>query len=77
MAHNYKQQGKSVLLLKPSLDDRFGADDIKSRAGLQQEASRKHNLYLLRNCRLLSMNIYVVVLLLNHSFINLFHLFID
>ncbi len=38
VAHNYKQQGKKVLLLKPSLDDRFGKDDIRSRAGLQQEA---------------------------------------
>lgn len=38
VAHNYKQQGKKVLLLKPALDTRFGKEEIKSRAGLQQEA---------------------------------------
>jgi len=45
VAHNYKQQGKRVLLLKPSLDDRFGADDIKSRAGLQQEVRTQTSFY--------------------------------
>jgi thymidine kinase len=34
VAHNYKSQGKRVLLLKPRLDTRFGAGDIVSRAGL-------------------------------------------
>jgi len=38
VAHNYKSQGKSVLLLKPEMDTRFGVDKIKSRAGLHQEA---------------------------------------
>ena len=38
VAYNYKQQGKRVLLLKPALDSRFGAEKIKSRAGLEQEA---------------------------------------
>lgn len=38
VAHNYKQQGKKILLLKPALDDRFGQPFIKSRAGLQKEA---------------------------------------
>jgi thymidine kinase len=38
VAHNYQQQGKTVLLLKPRLDDRFGATTIRSRAGLVKEA---------------------------------------
>jgi thymidine kinase len=38
VAHNYRSQGKKVLLLKPRLDDRFGAAAIASRAGLQAEA---------------------------------------
>jgi len=36
VAHNYKLQGKSVLLIKPILDDRFG-EKIKSRCGLESE----------------------------------------
>lgn len=38
VSHNYKQQGKRVILIKPKLDTRFGAGAIKSRAGLEQEA---------------------------------------
>ena len=38
VAHNYKQQGKKIILIKPELDDRFGYSLIKSRAGLQSEA---------------------------------------
>ncbi len=38
VAHNYRQQGKQVLLLKPELDSRFGKSHIKSRAGLEMEA---------------------------------------
>jgi thymidine kinase len=38
VAHNYKSQGKRVLLLKPRLDVRFGAAEITSRAGLSAEA---------------------------------------
>jgi thymidine kinase len=38
VAHNYRAQGKRVMLLKPKLDDRFGAGDIASRAGLRAEA---------------------------------------
>lgn len=38
VAHNYRSQGKKVLLIKPRLDDRFGAGAIASRAGLQAEA---------------------------------------
>ncbi len=38
VAHNYRQQGKDVLLMKPQLDDRFGEGQIKSRAGLEMSA---------------------------------------
>ncbi len=37
VAHNYRKQGKRVALLKPALDDRFGRDLIRSRAGIEQE----------------------------------------
>jgi thymidine kinase len=36
VAHNYRSQGKRVILLKPSLDDRFGRETIASRSGLQK-----------------------------------------
>ncbi len=38
VAHNYRQQGKKILLLKPLLDSRFGAEKIKSRSGLETKA---------------------------------------
>lgn len=38
VAHNYRQQGKEILLLKPELDTRFGREQIKSRAGLEMTA---------------------------------------
>lgn len=38
VAHNYRQQGKKVLLMKPDLDTRFGKRQIKSRAGLEMQA---------------------------------------
>jgi thymidine kinase len=38
VAHNYRKQGKRVLLLKPRLDDRFGSQCIASRSGLQAPA---------------------------------------
>ncbi len=38
VAHNYRKQGKQVLLLKPRLDTRFGAATIASRSGLEAEA---------------------------------------
>lgn len=38
VAHNYRQQGKKVLIAKPALDTRFGKKEIASRAGLVQEA---------------------------------------
>ena len=38
VAHNYQQQGKKVVILKPELDVRFGAWTVKSRAGLEKKA---------------------------------------
>ncbi|CAM2008152.1 thymidine kinase [Acanthopleuribacter pedis] len=38
VAHNYQQQGKKALLLKPELDDRWAASTIRSRAGLEKPA---------------------------------------
>jgi len=38
VAHNYRKQGKRVLLVKPRLDTRFGAGKISSRSGLEADA---------------------------------------
>jgi thymidine kinase len=38
VAHNYRQQGKKIVLMKPDLDTRFGKERIKSRAGLEMQA---------------------------------------
>ena len=38
VAHNYRKQGKRVLLVKPKLDVRFGSDKISSRSGLEAQA---------------------------------------
>ncbi len=38
VAHNYRQQGKKIILLKPEMDTRFGKEQIKSRAGLEMAA---------------------------------------
>ncbi|MDQ3366595.1 MAG: thymidine kinase [Myxococcota bacterium] len=38
VAHNYRKQGKRVLLVKPRLDVRFGRAKISSRCGLEAEA---------------------------------------
>lgn len=38
VAHNYRKQGKKVLLVKPRLDTRFGAAKISSRSGLEADA---------------------------------------
>jgi len=43
VAHNYGQQGKSVFVIKPALDDRFGQDEVKSRAGLTRPADLQVN----------------------------------
>lgn len=38
VAHNYRQQGKRVILVKPEIDSRFGVGVIKTRAGLEMLA---------------------------------------
>lgn len=38
VAHNYRKQGKRILLIKPRLDTRFGDTKIASRCGLEAEA---------------------------------------
>ena len=38
VAHNYRKQGKNVLLVKPRIDTRFGPTTIASRSGLSAEA---------------------------------------
>lgn len=38
VAHNYRKQGKRILLIKPRLDTRFGNTKIASRSGLEAEA---------------------------------------
>ena len=38
VAHNYERQGKSVIVLKPAFDTRFGPRKVASRAGLEREA---------------------------------------
>ena len=38
VAHSYQTQGKSVLILKPQLDDRFGERSVRSRSGLEKDA---------------------------------------
>ena len=40
VAHNYERQGKTVRVLKPSFDTRFGAEQVTSRAGLTRDAHR-------------------------------------
>lgn len=37
-AHNYKEQGHHVLLIKPEVDDRSGSSNISSRIGLESLA---------------------------------------
>lgn len=39
VAHNYEQQGKRCYIIKPALDDRFGAATVASRAGLERPAN--------------------------------------
>ena len=38
VAHNYRKQGKRVILMKPRLDTRFGQTKISSRSGLEADA---------------------------------------
>ena len=52
VAHNYRQQGKRIVLLKPEFDVRFGKESIKSRAGLEMAA----DILVARDTKLLEMN---------------------
>ena len=36
--HNYRSQGKKVLLMKPAIDDRFGEITVRSRIGIEINA---------------------------------------
>jgi len=38
VAHNYEEQGKSVLIFSPSIDTRGGADQVGSRVGMSRPA---------------------------------------
>jgi thymidine kinase len=38
VVHNYEAQNKKAVLLKPKLDDRFGVEKVRSRAGLERLA---------------------------------------
>ncbi len=38
VAHSYQLQDKPVLILKPKLDSRFGASQVRSRTGLEKKA---------------------------------------
>ena len=38
VAYNYEERGKRVLVLVPSVDDRFGKGMVCSRIGLKREA---------------------------------------
>ncbi|MEH7087182.1 thymidine kinase [Neobacillus drentensis] len=38
VAHNYEEQGKSVLIFSPAIDTRSGAEQIGSRVGLERPA---------------------------------------
>jgi len=38
VAHNYEQKGEKVVVLRPRLDERFGAETVGSRTGLSREA---------------------------------------
>jgi thymidine kinase len=38
VAHNYEQKGEKVVVIRPRLDERFGAETVGSRTGLSREA---------------------------------------
>ena len=38
VAHNYENQNKKIIVIKPKVDTRFGLDDIKSRTGFRRSA---------------------------------------
>jgi thymidine kinase len=38
VAHNYERQGKKIVVIKPGFDDRYGVQEVASRAGLHRPA---------------------------------------
>jgi thymidine kinase len=38
VAHNYEQKGERVVVIRPRLDDRFGAEAVASRVGIRRDA---------------------------------------
>lgn len=38
VAHNYEQQGKEIIIIKPSIDNRDGIKNVSSRTGLHRKA---------------------------------------
>ena len=65
VAHNYEENGKSVIILKPSLDTRDKMGVVSSRVGIQKECvnfSNTHDLYKLL-CELLKKKTFDVVLI--------------
>jgi thymidine kinase len=38
VAHNYEQKGERIVVIRPRLDDRFGARAVASRVGIEREA---------------------------------------
>ena len=38
VAHNYEQKGERIIVIRPKLDDRFGAETVKSRVGIHRDA---------------------------------------
>jgi thymidine kinase len=50
VAHNYEEQGKNVIVLKPSTDTRTQNNKVESRVGISHEAivfTKDDNLYLI------------------------------
>ena len=39
VAHNYETKKENILLIKPAIDNRFGEETIKTRAGLSKKAN--------------------------------------
>lgn len=38
VAHNYEQKGERIVVIRPRLDERFGAETVASRVGIRREA---------------------------------------
>lgn len=60
---NYEERNMKVVLLKPAIDNRDGADTVKSRIGLSEQAvavSESENLYEMYNTRFSDCNVVIV-----------------